>query len=84
MVPPAPLTTMRACAGSASMPMPSRISPSMHASVSSLNSAPRSVDRPVASAATTSARLVRLFEPGTVTVPRTGPAAGATSYASMR
>ena len=79
MVPPAPSTAMRACVGSASMPMPSCLSPSMHASVSSLNSAPRSVDRPVASAATTSARLVRLFEPGTVTVPLTGPAAGTTS-----
>ncbi len=55
--------------------IPDTLSASTMISVSSLHSAPRSVVVPSPSAASTSARFVRLFEPGTVT--STGAAAAA-------
>ena len=52
--------------------IPRDFNPAIITRVSSLSSAPRSVDLPLASAAQTSARLVMLFDPGGRTVARMG------------
>src|SRR6516164_6569650 len=63
--------------------MPSRRRPSIMTRVSSLSSAPRSSESPLASAAATKARFVRLFEPGGRIVVSNGLAIGWISMASI-
>ena len=84
MAPPCPSTRMVRLAGSAGSGSTSTAKPSWRRAstitwVSSLHSAPRKRVAPRRSAASTSARLVRLFEPGTTTSARTGAASGTTS-----
>ena len=74
-------TATRFAAQSARTSKPSRVSDSTITSVSSLRSAPSRTHGPfrLASAASTSARLVMLLLPGTVTVADGGFASGTTS-----
>ncbi len=76
--PPCPSTCNVHASRSCSTSKPSRRRLSTMTRVSSLSRTPFSVVVPDDSAATTSARLVRLFEPGGRIVPRTGSATGET------
>ncbi len=79
-----PVDDQRACRTSCdSTSMPSRPSPSIITRVSSLSSAPVSVETPSANAAQTRARFVMLFDPGGRTRPRIGPATGLISSGSV-
>ena len=79
--PPVPVTPTRRAASSTASPAPSATSAERMAPASSATRAFSIVDEPSASAAHTSARFVRLFEPGTVTVTSTGWSIGATARA---
>ena len=71
-----PDTVSRPAARPRPSPCPSATRAVRMASVSSATRAPSTVDVPSASAAHTSARLVRLFDPGTATVASSGPGQG--------
>ena len=73
IAPAQPSTSTTRCAASWRTPIPSRPSDSIITCVSSLSSAPVSVELPRASAAQTSARLVMLLEPGGRIEPRAAP-----------
>ena len=68
-----PCTIERVAGPASSMSMPMRVSAARMCRVSSLSSAPVSRVSPSASAASTRARLVMLFDPGTAQVTSTGP-----------
>ena len=72
MRPPRPCTVTRVAVSSMSSSKPSVWSASSIRRVSSANSTPSSVVAPSASAAISSARLVRLFEPGGASVRSNG------------
>ena len=74
--PPVPPIRTSASSGRQLTSAPSDLTPSIMASVSSARSAPVSVVSPVASAAHTSARLVMLLEPGSLTVASGGAPSG--------
>ena len=67
MAPARPSTTIRAADSSTAISKPSIPSAAAIRRVSSLRPAPKIVERPSAIAASTSARLVMLLEPGTLT-----------------
>ena len=74
---------MVSASGSATTGMRRRTRLSAIASVSSAVSAPSMREVPSASAAATSARFVKLRDPGTRTVAFGGAASGSTSYGSV-
>ena len=82
--PALPVTVARWSMGSWSTAMPSMSRHPNIASVSSLSSTPSSLEVPSARAAQTSARFVKLFDPGTGTIALTGPPNGSMCRLSMR
>ena len=82
--PPHPSTMTVAVCSSVRIEMPSDRRPSIIAAVSSANSTPSSVVSPSAIAAATSARLVRLFDPGSAIVASGGVVSGSIGNGSGR
>ena len=74
-LPPQPVTSARQLASSSVIAMPSSPSAAIINRVSSANKRPRRMLVPSASPARISARLVMLFDPGSVTVASSGPLA---------